>query len=466
MSLPEKLLVANRGEIACRVIHTAKAMGIRTVAVYSTIDRHALHVTMADESVCIGDAPAKDSYLRIDRVIDACASTGASAVHPGYGFLSENAAFARACADADVTFIGPTPSAIEAMGSKSAAKTLMGEAGVPLIPGYHGEDQSDDCLRDAAESLGYPVLLKAAAGGGGKGMRLVNESSEFDEALASARRESMAAFDDEKMLVEKYLQAPRHVEIQVFCDQHDGAVYLFERDCSVQRRHQKVLEEAPAPGMTAELRERMGEAAVKAARAINYRGAGTVEFLLDANGEFYFMEMNTRLQVEHPVPERISGQDLVEWQIRVASGEPLPLQQSDLRLKGHAIEARIYAEDPDNGFLPATGVLRSYQPPAQHAGLRIDSGVCEGDEVSMYYDPLIAKLICHAASRDQACQALADALAQFHIQGLPTNRTFLYDLVTSKPFLEAELETGFIATHEQILFHGKGKDLAVRLALG
>ncbi len=352
-----KLLIANRGEIACRVIRTARRLGIPTVAVYSDADANALHVELADEALHIGPAPARESYLLGDRIVDAALKTGADAIHPGYGFLSENAAFAEACAANGITFVGPPASAIEAMGSKSAAKQIMEQAGVPLVPGYHGDDQDPELLRASAEDMGYPVLLKATAGGGGKGMRQVWSAGEFDDALAAAQREALASFGDDTLLVEKYLTKPRHVEVQVFCDNHGNGVYLAERDCSVQRRHQKVIEEAPAPGMTPELREAMGGTAVTAARAIDYRGAGTVEFLLDEDGSFYFMEMNTRLQVEHPVTEMITGQDLVEWQLRVAAGETLPLRQEQVPINGHAFEARIYAEDPANDFLPATGNL-------------------------------------------------------------------------------------------------------------
>jgi 3-methylcrotonyl-CoA carboxylase alpha subunit len=359
----DKILIANRGEIACRVIRTARALGIRTVAVYSDADRDALHVSMADEAVHIGPAPSRESYLVYERVIDAALKTGAQAIHPGYGFLSENAGFCEACKANDIVFIGPPVGAIEAMGSKSAAKQIMEAAGVPLVPGYHGDDQDRDILKKAADDMGYPVLLKAVAGGGGKGMRQVWSETEFDEALDAAKREALNGFGNDDMLVEKYLTQPRHVEIQVFCDSHGNAVYLFERDCSVQRRHQKVIEEAPAPGMTEELRAAMGEAAIRAAQAIDYEGAGTVEFLLDVDGSFYFMEMNTRLQVEHPVTEMITGQDLVEWQLRVAAGETLPVTQDELALNGHAFEARIYAEDPDNDFLPVTGTLSFLQPP-------------------------------------------------------------------------------------------------------
>jgi len=448
----KKILIANRGEIACRVIKTARKLGIATVAVYSDADANALHVGMADESVHVGQAPSKESYLMADRILAAAKKTGADAVHPGYGFLSENAGFAKALADNNLIFIGPPPSAIEAMGSKSAAKQIMENAGVPLVPGYHGDDQSETCLRNAAEEMGYPVLLKAAAGGGGKGMRQVWSGDEFSQALAAAKREAMASFSDDIMLVEKYLTQPRHVEIQVFCDSHGNGVYVFERDCSVQRRHQKVIEEAPAPGMTESLRKTMGEAALKAAHAIGYVGAGTVEFLLDTDGSFYFMEMNTRLQVEHPVTEMISGEDLVEWQIRVAEGAPLPKKQSELSLHGHAFEARIYAEDPDNNFLPATGKLILLQPPVEDRYIRVDTGVLQGDEVSVYYDPMIAKLIVWGDNREQALQRLLKALREYHIDGVTTNIEFLYNVAASEPFQKADLVTTFIEQHQDSLF--------------
>jgi len=460
-----KILVANRGEIACRVIRTARRMGIATVAVYSDADRDALHVAMADEAVHIGAAPPRESYLRADRIIEACLRTGAEAVHPGYGFLSENASFSEACKNNGIVFIGPPAGAIEAMGSKSAAKTIMGAAGVPLVPGYHEADQSENRLRQAAADIGYPVLLKAVGGGGGKGMRLVEAAAGFDEALAAARREAASAFGNDDMLVEKYLQRPRHVEVQVFCDRHGGAVYLFERDCSVQRRHQKVIEEAPAPGMTPALRERMGAAAVQAALAIDYEGAGTVEFLLDADGSFYFMEMNTRLQVEHPVTEMITGQDLVEWQLRIAAGEALPLAQEQLQINGHAFEARIYAEDPDHDFLPATGTLTYLQPPSESRHVRVDSGVLQGDEVSVYYDPMIAKLVVWDESRERALVRLASALADYRVSGLSTNLSFLYNLATCPPFARAELDTGFIARHRDLLFHDSAEDRVQDLPL-
>ncbi|MBC6427779.1 MAG: acetyl/propionyl/methylcrotonyl-CoA carboxylase subunit alpha [Cellvibrionales bacterium] len=448
----KRVLIANRGEIACRVMRTARRLGIETVAVYSAADRDALHVRMADEAVYLGPAPSRDSYLRGEKVLDAARQTGAEAVHPGYGFLSENAEFSRACAEAGIVFIGPPAAAIEAMGSKSAAKQIMERAGVPLIPGYHGDGQDRAVLKKAADDMGYPVLLKAVAGGGGKGMRQVWQAGEFDAALDAARRESQASFGNADMLVEKYLTAPRHVEIQVFCDRLGHAVYLFERDCSVQRRHQKIIEEAPAPGMTDALRAAMGEAAVRAARAIDYEGAGTVEFLLDPDGAFYFMEMNTRLQVEHPVTEMISGQDLVAWQLAVAAGEALPLAQDELAINGHAFEARIYAEDPANDFLPATGTLAFLQPPAESEYVRVDTGVVQGDAVSVHYDPLIAKLIVWDKTRAGALQRLGRALREYRIGGMPTNIDFLHRLAGCAPFVAAELDTGFIDTHRELLF--------------
>ncbi|MBT8039114.1 MAG: acetyl/propionyl/methylcrotonyl-CoA carboxylase subunit alpha [Gammaproteobacteria bacterium] len=454
----QKILIANRGEIACRVIRTARRLGIATVAVYSDADRRALHVSMADEAVRIGPPRASESYLRGDRIIEACRLTGAEAVHPGYGFLSENAGFAEACEAAGIVFIGPPAGAIRAMGSKSEAKAIMEAAGVPLVPGYHGKEATAERLRQAAEAIGYPVLLKAASGGGGKGMRLVRAATDFDASLEAARREAKASFGDEKMLVERYIERPRHVEFQVFCDNHGNAVHLFERDCSIQRRHQKIIEEAPAPGMTPELRDEMGEAALRAARAIGYRGAGTVEFLLDGQGDFFFMEMNTRLQVEHPVTEMISGQDLVEWQIRVAAGESLPMVQEDLRIDGHAIEARIYAEDPVNDFLPASGVLTYLEPPREGAHVRVDSGVVQGDEVSMFYDPMIAKLVVHDETRARALARMTRALADYRISGLQTNRSFLYGLVTSAPYRAAQVDTHFIETHHDALFHRRDED--------
>jgi len=460
-----KILIANRGEIACRIIKTAQAMNIATVAVYSEADRNALHVQMADESVFIGPSASSESYLVGDNIVQAALETGAEAIHPGYGFLSENADFCRLCAANNLIFIGPPVEAVEAMGSKSAAKTIMAEAGVPLVPGYHGADQSPDLIKQAANDMGYPVLLKAAAGGGGKGMRAVYAEDEFDQALEAAKREARNSFNDDIMLVEKYLLTPRHVEIQVFCDAHGNALHLFERDCSVQRRHQKVIEEAPAPGMSETLRQQMGEAAIKAALAINYQGAGTVEFLLDTQGQFYFMEMNARLQVEHPVTEMISGQDLVEWQLRVACGQPLPCSQNQLKINGHAFEARIYAEDPDCDFLPATGQLTVLQPPAENAYVRVDTGVIEGDEVSMYYDPMIAKLIVWDIDRDRALQRLIQALSEYRIAGLTNNIGFLYNLATTAAFKAGEVNTGFIAQHEQEIFRQRSLDIAYAIPI-
>ena len=447
-----KILIANRGEIACRVIKTAQRLSIPTVAVYSDADANALHVQMADEAVHVGAAPSRESYLDQDKIINAARLTGADAIHPGYGFLSENAEFCHACKAAGIIFIGPPPTAIEAMGSKSAAKQIMEVAGVPLVPGYHGDDQDPALLKQHAQEMGYPVLLKATAGGGGKGMRQVWSHDEFDEALASAKRESTNAFGDDKMLVEKYLTQPRHVEIQVFCDQLGNAVYLAERDCSVQRRHQKIIEEAPAPGISGALRAEMGEAAIASAKAIDYEGAGTVEFLLNEDGSFFFMEMNTRLQVEHPVTEMITGQDLVEWQIIVANGEPLPLQQADVQINGHAFEVRVYAEDPDNDFLPATGTLQHLSPPNENRYVRVDTGVVQGDEVSVYYDPMIAKLIVWDKDRGQALKRLGMALQTYQIAGVTTNIDFLRRLSASEPFAAANLDTNFISQHQDLLF--------------
>ncbi|WP_458762682.1 acetyl/propionyl/methylcrotonyl-CoA carboxylase subunit alpha [Cupriavidus basilensis] len=458
-----KILIANRGEIACRVAATCRRLGIRTVAVYSDADANARHVALCDEAVHIGGAAARDSYLRGDHIIEMAKATGAQAIHPGYGFLSENDRFADACAEAGLVFIGPPASSIRAMGSKSAAKRLMEAAAVPLVPGYHGEDQDAALLRREADRIGYPVLLKASAGGGGKGMRVVEASDGFEAALASVQREASASFGDDRVLVEKYLTRPRHIEIQVFADTHGNCVYLFERDCSVQRRHQKVLEEAPAPGMSEERRRAMGEAAVAAAQAVGYVGAGTVEFIANQDGSFHFMEMNTRLQVEHPVTEMITGQDLVEWQLRVASGEPLPLRQDQLQIHGHALEARVYAENPDKGFLPSTGTLRYLRTPAavtfalgQHgngpAGVRIDSGVREGDTISPYYDPMIAKLIVWGRDREEALARMAQALAEYRVVGLSTNVAFLRRLVTSQAFRTADLDTGLIERNQAALF--------------
>ncbi|MBA6289021.1 acetyl/propionyl/methylcrotonyl-CoA carboxylase subunit alpha [Colwellia sp. MB3u-4] len=460
-----KILIANRGEIACRVIKTARKMGILTVAVYSDADADSLHVNMADEAIHIGGSPSRESYLLSEKVIEAAKRTGAQAIHPGYGFLSENAEFCRMCSKEGITFIGPPVAAIEAMGSKSAAKNIMEKAQVPLVPGYHGDDQSEAVIKKAADDMGYPVLLKATAGGGGKGMRQVWHENEFAEGFAAAKREAKSSFGDDRMLVEKYLTQPRHVEIQVFCDNHQNAVYLFERDCSVQRRHQKVIEEAPAFSMSEELRTQMGESAIKSAQAIGYQGAGTVEFLLDVDGSFYFMEMNTRLQVEHPVTELITGQDLVEWQLRVAAGEVLPKAQHELKINGHAFEARIYAEDPDNDFLPATGTLDFLQPPVESEFVRVDTGVRQGDEVSVFYDPMIAKLIVWDESREKALQRLAKALSEYRISGVTTNIDFLYNLATCAPFVNADIDTSFIEKNQAIIFHDNEQSLAGELPM-
>ncbi len=461
----KKILIANRGEIACRVAATAKRLGVKTVAVYSDADANAKHVAVCDEAVHIGGSAPKDSYLRWERIIDAAKATGAQAIHPGYGFLSENEDFAKACADAGLVFIGPPASAINAMGLKAESKRLMEQAQVPLVPGYHGADQDPALLQREADRIGYPVLIKASAGGGGKGMRAVDKAEDFAAALESCKREAINSFGDDAVLVEKYVQRPRHIEIQVFGDTHGNCVYLFERDCSVQRRHQKVLEEAPAPGMTPELRARMGEAAVAAARAVDYVGAGTVEFIVEQPGgydapeqmKFYFMEMNTRLQVEHPVTEAITGLDLVEWQLRVASGEPLPLKQEDLRIHGHAIEARICAENPDNNFLPATGVLNVYALPEcvtfERGAVRVDSGVRQGDAISPFYDSMVAKLIVHGDTRAQALARLDEALAQTHIVGLATNVQFLRRVARTEAFASAKLDTALIPREQAVLFH-------------
>ena len=459
-----KILIANRGEIACRVAATARRMGVKTVAVYSDADANAKHVAVCDEAVHIGSSAPKDSYLRWERILEAAKATGAQAIHPGYGFLSENEEFAQACQNAGLVFIGPPPSAIKDMGLKAESKQLMEKAGVPLVPGYHGADQDPVLLQREADRIGYPVLIKASAGGGGKGMRAVDKSEDFAAALASCKREAINSFGDDAVLIEKYVQRPRHIEIQVFGDTQGNYVYLFERDCSVQRRHQKVLEEAPAPGMTPELRARMGEAAVAAARAVQYVGAGTVEFIVEQPGgyahpeqmKFFFMEMNTRLQVEHPVTEAITGQDLVEWQLRVASGEPLPCLQDQLKITGHAIEARICAENPDNNFLPATGALHVYGLPEcvtfERGAVRVDSGVRQGDVISPFYDSMVAKLIVHGDTREQALARLDEALAQTHIVGLATNVQFLRRVARTDSFAKAQLDTGLIPREEAVLF--------------
>jgi len=447
-----RLLIANRGEIAVRVARTARAMGIRTIAVHSDVDAGALFVECCDEAYSLGGTLPRKSYLDAGRVLDIARRARADAVHPGYGFLSENETFARAVADAGMTFVGPPPEAIAAMGSKSAAKRIMAKAGVPLVPGYHGDDQSPALLAREAAAIGFPVLVKAVAGGGGKGMKVAHDAAGFGAALAAARREAKAAFGDDRVLVEKYLAAPRHIEIQVFADTLGNALHLNERDCSVQRRHQKVLEEAPAPGMTAERRRAMGEAAVAAAKAIGYVGAGTVEFIAEQDGRFFFMEMNTRLQVEHPVTEMITGLDLVEWQLRVARGEPLPLAQGDVRLDGHAIEARLYAEDPARGFLPSTGTIAHWRMPAETRDVRVDTGFRAGDSVSPYYDPMLAKLIVHADDRAGALARLHAALAQCEVVGVTTNVEFLGRVVTLPAFAEETIDTGLIDRHKEALF--------------
>jgi 3-methylcrotonyl-CoA carboxylase alpha subunit len=470
-----KILIANRGEIACRVAATARRLGVKSVAVYSDADANARHVAACDEAVRIGEASPRDSYLRWERIIDAAKATGAQAIHPGYGFLSENEDFAQACAAAGIAFIGPPPSAIRAMGLKAESKQLMEKAGVRLVPGYHAADQDPALLKREADRIGYPVLIKASAGGGGKGMRVVLAAEEFDASLASCKREAINSFGDDAVLIERYVQRPRHIEIQVFFDTHGNGVYLFERDCSVQRRHQKVLEEAPAPGMTEERRREMGEAAVAAARAVNYVGAGTVEFICEQDGRFYFMEMNTRLQVEHPVTEAISGHDLVEWQLCVASGEPLPATQADLKIHGHAIEARICAENPEANFLPATGTLSVLKWPAHvsfrrnedgegfhdPAPVRVDTGVNEGDAITPYYDSMIAKLIVWGEDREQALARLDAALAGTHIAGVVNNVSFLRRVAKTPSFSEAHLDTALIERERENLFGKTGLPLEV-----
>jgi 3-methylcrotonyl-CoA carboxylase alpha subunit len=447
-----KILIANRGEIACRVARTARRLGVRTVAVYSDADAHALHVELCDEAYRLGPPAPRDSYLNAGAILRIARESSAQAIHPGYGFLSENESFAAACAEAGVVFIGPPPSAIAAMGSKSAAKTIMAKAGVPLVPGYHGDDQSPALLAREAEAIGYPVLIKATAGGGGKGMKIANDANQFPAALASAQREAKASFGDDRVLVEKYLASPRHIEIQVFADTHGNAVYLFERDCSVQRRHQKIVEEAPAPGMTRERRKAMGEAAVTAAQSIRYVGAGTVEFIAEQDGTFHFMEMNTRLQVEHPVTEMITGVDLVEWQLRIASGEPLPKTQQELAINGHAIEARIYAEDPERGFLPSIGRLVHWRMPEATRRIRVDTGVRTGDTISPFYDPMLAKLIVWGEDRERAIQEMLAALDECEVVGVATNVAFLQRLIKHEAFASGQLDTGLIDKHRAALF--------------
>lgn len=448
----QKILIANRGEIACRVIKTARKLGIKTVSVYSDADRNSLHVAMADEAYWIGPAAANQSYLCKDKILDVAKQSGSQAVHPGYGFLSENTEFAEQCANEGVIFIGPPSSAIRDMGIKSTSKLIMSAAGVPVIEGYHGEDQSEDRLKQEAAAIGYPVMIKAVRGGGGKGMRIAMTESEFESQLESAKREAMKSFGDDIMLLEKFVETPRHVEVQVFGDQHGNYVYLFERDCSVQRRHQKIIEEAPAPGLSEEVRRSLGEAAVKAARAVNYVGAGTVEFIMDKNQNFYFMEMNTRLQVEHPVTEMVTGMDLVEWQIKVAGGEKLPVTQSEMKLQGHAFEARIYAEDPNNSFMPGAGPLLHLSTPQADQNTRIDTGVRQGDEVSVHYDPMIAKLIVWSDDRLSALRKCRSALLDYQVLGLSTNIQFLTSLAQHPEFEAGHVHTDFIPQHSEALF--------------
>ncbi|MFN3827705.1 MAG: acetyl-CoA carboxylase biotin carboxylase subunit [Micavibrio sp.] len=444
-----KILIANRGEIACRVISTARAMGIKTVAVYSDADKGARHVRMADEAVRIGPAASRESYLRGDIIIDVAQKTGAQAIHPGYGFLSENEDFAAACAKAGLVFIGPSPAAINAMGLKDKAKEIMKKAGVPIVPGYMGDKQDAAFLQKEADKIGYPVLIKAVAGGGGKGMRRVDEGKDFAEALASCKREALASFSNDHVLIEKYVNKPRHIEVQVFGDTHGNAVYLFERDCSLQRRHQKVVEEAPAPDLPEKVRKSLGEAAVKAVKALKYTNAGTIEFIMDASThEFYFMEMNTRLQVEHPVTEMITGQDLVYWQLMVAAGHELPLSQDELEIDGHAFEVRLYAEDPAHNFLPQIGKIMAFETPDD---VRVDTGVEEGDSVSIHYDPMIAKLIVHGETREDAIAEMQAALEGTILAGLITNQEFLYNIFLHEDFVKGDVDTGFIPRHEKQL---------------
>lgn len=459
-----KILIANRGEIACRVIKTARQMGIHTVAIYSTADKDSQHVAQADSAFCVGDAAAKNSYLNIEAIIAAAKISGAQAIHPGYGFLSENPLFAQACADAGIIFIGPSIAAMEAMASKQVAKQLLEKTGVPLTPGYHGSEQSDERLLQEAQQIGFPVLLKAASGGGGKGMRAVYKEAEFFQALAGARREAMAGFRDDTMLIEKLISNPRHVEVQIMADNHGQTVHLFERDCSIQRRHQKIIEEAPAPNLSAAMRQGLAEAACEVARSIAYRGAGTVEFLVDGDDHFYFMEMNTRLQVEHPVTEMITGLDLVAWQLKIAANEPLPCLQEAILAHGHALECRIYAEDPNQGFLPSIGQLHFLHEP-EGKGIRIDSGVSLHSHITMHYDPMIAKLITWGETREQALQRMQYALANYAVGGVKTNIAFLQAICSHPRFAKAELSTDFL-TQETISLPLPDERLALILAAG
>jgi 3-methylcrotonyl-CoA carboxylase alpha subunit len=459
----KSLLIANRGEIACRVIRTARELGIRTVAVYSDADRNALHVRMADDAVHIGPSPARESYLVGEKIIAAAKETGAEAIHPGYGFLSENADFAQAVIDAGLIWVGPKPDSIRAMGLKDAAKKLMMDAGVPVTPGYLGEDQDPMRLKKEAEAIGYPVLIKAVAGGGGKGMRRVDDAKGFDDALESAKREAASSFGDDRVLIEKYILSPRHIEVQVFGDSHGNVVHLFERDCSLQRRHQKVIEEAPAPGMDAEVREAVCGAAVRAAKAVNYESAGTIEFIADASeglraDRIWFMEMNTRLQVEHPVTEEITGEDLVEWQLRVASGEELPKTQQELSITGHAIEARLYAEDPSKGFLPSVGTLEHFDLGEEG---RVETGVEEGDAISPFYDPMIAKLVAWGEDRDEAIESLADILDEAEVWPVRTNAGFLFNALLQPEFSDGDIDTGFIERNLEELLPPEEPDEAL-----
>ncbi|KAL1934018.1 hypothetical protein VTP01DRAFT_6200 [Rhizomucor pusillus] len=448
----EKILIANRGEIACRVMRTAKKLGIKTVAVYSEADVNAQHVKMADEAFLIGPPPSAESYLDIDKILKVAKMTGAQAIHPGYGFLSENADFADRVMAEKLQFIGPSGNAMRSMGSKSESKFIMEDAGVPVVPGYHGDNQDVKFLKEQAEKIGYPVLIKAIKGGGGKGMRIVRSPSEFEEMLESSKRESIKSFGDDKVLIEKYLERPRHVEVQVFADRHDNVVHLFERDCSVQRRHQKVIEEAPGPGLTEEIRAQLGAKAVAAARAVGYENAGTVEFIMDnIDKRFYFMEMNTRLQVEHPVTEMVTNTDLVHWQFEVAAGNPLPMTQEELQLRGHAFEARIYAENPSNHFLPDTGPLYSVRTPPNSEDIRVETGFTQGDQISVHYDPMIAKLVVRGQDRNDALRRFRRALEQYQIVGLHTNIDFVKRVAEHPEFIKGEVETGFIQEFEKDL---------------
>jgi 3-methylcrotonyl-CoA carboxylase alpha subunit len=457
------LLIANRGEIACRIARTARRLGVETIAVYSEADARALHVQAADRAYPIGAAAAQESYLNIPRIIATAVAAGAQAIHPGYGFLSENPLFAEACAEAGIVFVGPPPSAMRAMGSKSAAKALMEKSAVPLLPGYHGDRQDAGFLEDQAARIGFPVVIKAVSGGGGRGMRVVTSAADFAASLGSARQEAASAFSDDRVLIERYLQRPRHIEVQVFADTHGNVVHLFERDCSAQRRHQKVLEEAPAPGLSATQREQMGSAATAAARAVGYVGAGTVEFVADADG-FFFLEMNTRLQVEHPVTEMVTGFDLVEWQLRVAAGEPLPVTQSAITLHGHAIEARVYAEDPARDFAPSVGRLALFRTPIETGGVRVDTGFATGDTVSIHYDAMLAKLICHGPTRDVALRRLQQALADCAVAGVASNLDLLGRIAAHSDFAAGGIDTGFIAREGETLLAAQGTPPAEVLA--